>query len=95
MTFDVRDRGRCSHARKKPTGRPSVAARCAIAAYDLDYLIALYPVRSEPAFCKELDFQLLYRWFLDMTLMKPSFDPTVFTKKREEAGFSASLRFGQ
>src|SRR6266540_423050 len=42
-------------------------------------LISLYSVRSERAFCEELDFQLLYRWFLDMSLMEPSFDPTVFT----------------
>jgi hypothetical protein len=26
-------------------------------------LIALYSLRSERAFCEELDFQLLYRWF--------------------------------
>ena len=26
--------------------------------------------------------QLLYRWFLDMDLMEPRFDPTVFTKNR-------------
>jgi hypothetical protein len=42
-------------------------------------------VRSERAFCEELDFQLLYRWFLDMSLMEPSFDPTVFTKNRSAA----------
>ncbi len=32
------------------------------------------------AFCEELDFELLCRWFLDMSLKEPSFDPTVFTK---------------
>src|ERR1700716_894080 len=46
-------------------------------------LIALYSVRSERAFCEELEYQLLYRWFLDMNLMEPSFDPTVFTKNRQ------------
>src|SRR6267378_7886348 len=45
-------------------------------------LISLYSVRSERAFCEELDYQLLYRWFLDMGLLEPSFDPTVFTKNR-------------
>ena len=45
-------------------------------------LIALYSVRSERAFCEELDYNLLFRWFLDMNLMERSFDPTVFTKNR-------------
>jgi transposase len=45
-------------------------------------LIALYSIRSETAFCEELDYQLLYRWFLDMGMLEPSFDPTVFTKNR-------------
>jgi len=42
----------------------------------------LYSVRSERAFCEELDYNLLFRWFLDMNLMEPSFDPTTFTKNR-------------
>ena len=46
-------------------------------------LIALYSVRSERAFCEELDYNLLFRWFLDMQLMERSFDPTVFTKNRK------------
>jgi len=45
-------------------------------------LIALYSVRSERAFCEELEYNLLYRWFLDMDLMERSFDATVFTKNR-------------
>src|SRR6266849_3037818 len=45
-------------------------------------LISLYSVRSERAFCEELDYHLLFRWFLDMGLLESSFDPTVFTKNR-------------
>ena len=45
-------------------------------------LISLYSVRSERAFCEELEYNLLFRWFLDMSLMERSFDPTVFTKNR-------------
>ena len=45
-------------------------------------LICLYSVRSERAFCEELEYNLLFRWFLDMSLMERSFDPTVFTKNR-------------
>ena len=46
-------------------------------------LICLYSVRSERAFCEELEYNLLFRWFLDMNLMERSFDPTVFTKNRQ------------
>ena len=46
-------------------------------------LIALYSVRSERALCEELDDNLLFRWVLDMELLEPSFDPTVFTRNRE------------
>ena len=45
-------------------------------------LISLYSVRRERAFCEELEYNLLFRWFLDMNLMERSFDPTVFTKNR-------------
>ncbi len=46
-------------------------------------LIALYSVRSERAFCEQLDYNLLFRWFLEMNLIEPSFDATTFTKNRE------------
>ena len=47
-------------------------------------LISLYSIRSERAFCQELDYNPLDRWFLDMDLMEPSFDVTVFTKNRRK-----------
>src|SRR4051812_6740704 len=46
-------------------------------------LIALYTVRSERQFCKQRDYNLLFRWFLDMNMEEASFDPTVFTKNRD------------
>lgn len=46
-------------------------------------LIALYSVRSERAFCKEREYNLLYRWCLDMDLLERSFDATIFTKNRQ------------
>ena len=61
-------------------GRPSIPPERLLKA---SLLIALYSVRSERAFCEELDYHLLFRWFLDMNLMEPSFDPTVFTKNRQ------------
>jgi transposase/IS5 family transposase len=60
-------------------GRPSIPPERLLKA---SLLISLYSVRSERAFCEELDYQLLYRWFLDMGLLEPSFDPTAFTKNR-------------
>jgi transposase len=45
-------------------------------------LIALYTVRSERQFCERLDYDLLFRFFLDMNLDDPSWDATTFTKNR-------------
>jgi transposase len=61
-------------------GRPSIPPERLLKA---SLLIALYSVRSERAFCEELEYHLLFRWFLDMDPIEPSFDPTVFTKNRE------------
>jgi transposase len=46
-------------------------------------LIALYSVRSERQFCERLDYDLLFRFFLDMNLDDPSWDASVFTKNRD------------
>ena len=45
-------------------------------------LISLYSVRSERAFCEELRYHLLFRWFLDMDMLEPSFDHSTFSKNR-------------
>src|SRR5947207_13189977 len=61
------------------TGRPSIPPERLLKA---SLLIALYSVRSERAFCEELAYNILFRWFLGMDLVEPSFDPTSFTKHR-------------
>ncbi len=61
-------------------GRPSIPPERLLKA---SLLISLYSVRSERAFCEQLDYNLLFRWFLGMNLIESSFDPTVFTKNRE------------
>lgn len=61
-------------------GRPSVPPERLLKA---SLLIALYSVRSERAFCEQLDYNLLFRWFLEMDLVEPSFAPTTFTKNRQ------------
>ncbi len=62
------------------SGRPSIPPERLLKA---SLLIALYSVRSERAFCEELEYNLLFRWFLDMSLIEPSFDATSFTKNRQ------------
>lgn len=62
------------------TGRPSIPPEAILKSL---LLIALYSVRSERQFCEQLDYNLLFRWFLDMNMVQESFDPTVFTKNRE------------
>jgi len=61
-------------------GRPSIPPERLLKA---SLLMALYTVRSERMFCEQLDYNLLFRWFLDMNMDEKSFDPTVFTKNRE------------
>ena len=43
-------------------GRPSIPPERLLKA---SLLTALFSVRSERAFCEELDYNLLFRWFLD------------------------------
>jgi len=45
--------------------------------------MSLYSVRSKRAFCEQLRYHLLFRWFLDMTIVEPSFDHSTFSKNRE------------
>src|SRR5215211_2532876 len=61
-------------------GRPSIPPERLLKA---NLLIALYSIRSERAFCEELDYHLLYRWFLGMNMLDPSFDASTFAKNRE------------
>jgi len=61
-------------------GRPSIPPERLLKSM---LLMALYTVRSERQFCEQLEYNLLFRWFLDLDMETPSFDPTVFTKNRE------------
>jgi transposase len=61
-------------------GRPSIPPERQLKAM---LLMALYTVRSERMFCEQLAYNLLFRWFLDMDMVEPAFDPTVFTKNRQ------------
>jgi len=61
-------------------GRPSIPPERLLKA---SLLMALYTVRSERLFCEQLNYNMLYRWFLDMDMVEESFVQTVFTKNRE------------
>src|SRR6202045_623053 len=61
-------------------GRPSIPPERLLKA---SLLMALYTVRSERMFCEQLDYNLLYRWFLDMNWDEPGFDHSSFTRNRE------------
>src|SRR5215471_9192070 len=60
-------------------GRPSIPPERLLKA---SLLMALYTIRSERMFCEQLDYNLLFRWFLDMELDELSFDHSSFTTNR-------------
>ena len=62
------------------TGRPSVPPEQLLKA---TVLMALYSIRSERAFCERLNYDLLFKWFLDVPIEAQAFDATTFTKNRE------------
>lgn len=62
------------------SGRPSVPPERLLKSM---LLIALYSIRSERQLCEQLRYNLLFRWFVDMDMVEPAFDPTVFTHNRD------------
>ncbi len=60
-------------------GRPSIPPERLLKA---SLLMALYTVRSERLFCEQLDYNLLFRWFLDLELDEASFDHSTFSRNR-------------
>lgn len=62
-----------------PTGRPSIAPGKLLRALLLQML---YRIRSERLFMEQLDYNLLFRWFVELDLDAPVWDVTVFTKNR-------------
>lgn len=61
-------------------GRPSIPPEMLLKALLLQ---ALYSVRSERRLVEEIRVNLLYRWFLDLSLDAPVWDATSFTTNRE------------
>lgn len=61
-------------------GRPSIPPEYLLKGC---LLIALYSVRSERQFCERLQYDLLFKWFLDLNIMDPAFDASTFSKNRD------------
>jgi transposase len=61
-------------------GRPSIAPEKLLRALLLQ---AFYSVRSERQLMEQLDYNLLFRWFVGLGTDAPIWDVTVFTKNRE------------
>ena len=60
-------------------GRPSIPPERLLKA---SLLMALYTVRSERLFCEQLDYNFLFRWFLDLEVDEASFDHSTFSRNR-------------
>jgi transposase len=46
-------------------------------------LIVLYSIRSERQFCERLQYDLLFKWFLNLNIMDSAFDASSFSKNKE------------
>ena len=60
-------------------GRPSIPPERLLKA---SLLMALYTVRSERLFCEQLDYNFLFRWFLDLEMDEAGFDHSTFSRNR-------------
>jgi transposase len=62
------------------TGRPSIPPEKLLRA---QLIQMLYSIRSERLLVEEIDYSMLFRWFIGMNLDEPVWDVTVFTKNRD------------
>jgi transposase len=61
-------------------GRPSIPPERLLRA---QLLQIFYSIRSERLLMEQLDYNLLFRWFVGMDMDEPIWDPTVFSKNRD------------
>jgi transposase len=61
-------------------GRPSIPPEQLLSALLLQ---ALYTVRSERLLMEEIDYSILFRWFIGLSLDEPIWSPTTFSKNRD------------
>jgi transposase len=73
------------------TGRPSIPPERLIKALLLQ---VLYTIRSERALMEHIDFNILFRWFIGLSIDEPVWDHSSFSKNRDrliEADIAVSL----
>lgn len=61
-------------------GRPSIPPKKLLRAL---FLQAFYSIRSERQLMEQMDYNLLFRWFVELAMDAAVWDVTVFTKNRE------------
>ena len=61
-------------------GRPSIPPERQLKTL---LLMVLYSIRSERQICEQLQYNMLFRWFVDMDLTGFAFDASTFSKNRE------------
>jgi transposase len=61
-------------------GRPSIPPERLVRASTLQIL---YSIRSERLLCEQLDYNLLFRWFVGLAIDEPIWDHSTFTKNRD------------
>ena len=61
-------------------GRPSIPPEQVLRALLIQ---SLYTVRSERLLMEEIEYSVLYRWFIGLGMDEAVWDPTVFTKNRD------------
>ena len=71
---------RPSTSSTRTIGRPSIPPEKLLRALLLQ---AFYTVRSERQLMEQLDYNLLFRWFVGLAMDAPVWDVTVFTKNRD------------
>jgi transposase len=76
------------------TGRPSIPPEMLIKTL---FLQVLYGIRSEFQVLEQLDYNLLYRWFVGLSADDKIWDETVFTKNRDRlfSGYIAERFFSE
>ncbi len=62
------------------SGRPSIATECVLRPLLLQ---AFYSVRSERQLVEQLDYNLLFRWFVGLSMDEAVWDHAIFSKNRD------------
>src|SRR5205807_7668792 len=81
MTDDVRQSLSPRFAKMySDIGRPSIPPEQLLRALLLQ---GLYTIRSERLLMEEIDYSVLFRWFIGLSMDEPIWSPTTFSKNRD------------